>query len=211
MVTIEQKLTLFSKLLNQELKEEVEKKIAELEKEYEAKIAESKYNIDKEAKHIIEDAKKRADIKKIELVSKGRMSSKKEEMLTKEKVIVRFMENLMTYATSFTQTPTYKKYLIKAMNGASELKGYKNPLVVILTPQDVQKYSELVLEHLNELGIEKVSIEESKEDIIGGLIMADPILNMKIDMSMRTIIEESKERIVEIITLALREAGEQVG
>ena len=131
-------------------------------------------------------------------------------MLTKEKVIVRFMENLMTYARSFAKTSMYEKYLMRAIDEANELKDYKNPLMVILTSQDTQKYSKLVIEHLNKLGIEKVSIEESKEDIIGGLIMADPILNMKIDMSMRTIIEESKERIVELVTLALREAGEQV-
>ena len=71
-----------------------------------------------------------------------------------------------------------------------------------------EKIEQEVAEEKDETTEEK---EESKEDIIGGLIMADPILNMKIDMSMRTIIEESKERIVEIITLALREAGEQVG
>ena len=41
MVTIEQKLTLFSKLLNQDIKEEMDEKLAELEKEFEKKIAEN--------------------------------------------------------------------------------------------------------------------------------------------------------------------------
>ena len=33
---------------------------------------------------------------------------------------------------------------------------------------------------------------------------------MKIDMSMRSIIEESKDRIVEIVTVALGEVGEDI-
>ena len=74
MVTIEQKLTLFSKLLNQELKEEIEKKIVELEKEYEAKIAESKYKIDKEAKHIIEDANTILTFKNAKLIPTAKAS-----------------------------------------------------------------------------------------------------------------------------------------
>ena len=47
MVTIEQKLTLFSKLLNQDIKEEMDEKFAQLEKEFERKIAENKFAVDK--------------------------------------------------------------------------------------------------------------------------------------------------------------------
>ena len=53
MVTIEQKLTLFSKLLNQDIKEEMDEKFAELEKEFEKKIAENKFAVDKEATEIL--------------------------------------------------------------------------------------------------------------------------------------------------------------
>lgn len=212
MVTIEQKLSLFSKLLNQEIKEETEKKIVELDKEYEAKIAESKYKSDKDAADIIDNARKRAEAKKIELISKGRMSSKKEEMLIKEKVVVRFIESLMERTRSFTDTPSYKAYLVKTIGELSELKDYENDIVVTMTEKDMKEHKDLVLENLAALGIKasQVTMKASEIDIIGGIVIADSILNMKVDMSMRTVIEESKERIVELVTMALREAGEIV-
>nr|WP_302596015.1 V-type ATP synthase subunit E [uncultured Cellulosilyticum sp.] len=212
MVTIEQKLTLFSKLLNQELKEEVDKKSLELEKEYEGKIAESKYKIDKKAADIIDDARKRAETKKIELISKGKMSSKKETMLTKEKVVVRFMEALIERTRKFTDKPTYENYLVKTIKELDELKTYKNPLIVYMTAKDLERYQSLVKSSLVELGLkpEQVQLEAAANDMIGGLIITDPILNMKVDLSMRSIIEESKERIVELVTLALGEAGEGI-
>lgn len=212
MVTIEQKLTLFSKLLNQELKEDVDKKSLELEKEYEGKIAESKYKIDKEASDIIDNARKRAEAKKIELISKGKMSSKKETMLTKEKVVVQFMEALVERSRNFTDKPVYEAYLTKSIKELDELKNYQNPLIVYMTEKDLNKHMNRVKEGLIELGLdaEKIKFETAVGDILGGLIIADPILNMKIDMSMRSIIEESKDRIVELVTVALGEAGEDV-
>ena len=77
MVTIEQKLTLFSKLLNQNLKEVAQKEMKELDKRYEKIIAESRFKIDQEASEIVERAKRQAEAKRMELLSKGRLSIKK--------------------------------------------------------------------------------------------------------------------------------------
>lgn len=212
MVTIEQKLTLFSKLLSQELKEEVSKKTMELEKEYEGKIAESKYKADREAADIIDHARKRAEAKKIELISKGKMSSKKETMLTKEKVIVRFMDALIERTRNFTNKPIYKNYLEHIIEELDELKDYENPLIIYMTEKDLANYKDFVAENLIKIGLKagQIKFDKTESDILGGLIIADPILNMKIDMSMRSIIEESKDRIVEIVTVALGEVGEDI-
>lgn len=212
MVTIEQKLTLFSKLLSQELKEEVNKKTLELEKEYEGKIAESKYQVDKEAVEIIDNAKKRAEAKKVELISKGRMCSKKETMLIKEKLVVHFMETLIERTKAFTDKPIYANYLEHIVRELDELKNYENPLIVYMTEKDLLKYQSIIRKNLIQIGLkeDQMQFEQTENDIIGGLIIRDPMLNMKIDMSMRSIIEESKDRIVEIVTLALGEVGEEL-
>ncbi|WP_054743015.1 V-type ATP synthase subunit E [Cellulosilyticum ruminicola] len=210
MVTIEQKLTLFSKLLSQELKEEVSQKTMELEKEYEGKIAESKYKIDRQVADIIDNARKRAEAKKIELISKGKMSSKKEIMLTTEKVVVRFIEALIDRARKFVDKPVYETYLRHTVDQLDELRDYTNPLVIYMQQKDITKYRGFIEEELIKIGVQKeqLQFEEAESDIIGGLIIADPTLNMKIDMSMRSVIEESKDRIVEIVTGALGEVGE---
>ena len=73
MVTIEQKLTVFSKLLNQDIKEEMDEKFAQLDREYEKRLAESKFEVDRRAAEIVAQARKCAEIKKIEVLSRSKL------------------------------------------------------------------------------------------------------------------------------------------
>ena len=66
MVTIEQKLSLFSKLLQQDIKTEIGEKIEAMEKEYEVIMTEQKRKINKDTDNIIEHARKKAEIKRLE-------------------------------------------------------------------------------------------------------------------------------------------------
>lgn len=211
MVTIEQKLTLFSKLLNQEIKEETQKEQAALDKEYEHMIAENKYRIDNEAAEIIEHAKKRAEMKKVELISKSKLSSKKEYMVAVEEVIETFMEAMKDKIKTFVQTDEYKIYLNRLAQDVSALKTDKNKLKVEVTAEDY-KNKEVIEAALIKAGLDKkqLEFEVTNEEILGGFIIVDTLLNTKIDESMNTLLEESKDRIVELVTSAIEEGGEQI-
>lgn len=210
MVTIEQKLTLFSKLLNQDLKEENDKKLMALEKEYEKKIAENKFEVNKECTEIIEQARRRAEIKKVELMSKGRLSSKKEMMIIKEKMITQFMLELEKKVKAFVQTEAYKTYLETVINELESLKGQESHLVVYLTDSDYQYNQDFIRTAFNNIGldVQKLKFEIDSKDIMGGMIIKDPVLNTRIDESIRTLINEQKDRIVERISIAIGEVGE---
>jgi len=211
MVTIEQKLTLFSKLLNQDIKEETILKMKELEKEYEKLMAENKFETDKEANEIIEQTRKRAELKRVELISKGKLASKKEMMQIREELVDRFMESLNNKVRSFTSEEAYKCYLAKIIEGLESLKGYENDLVIYLTESDLQNHKSFIEKALINIGLDarKLSFQVAGEDILGGLVIKDPILNMRIDESIRTLIDEAKEGIVEKITIAIGEAGDE--
>lgn len=211
MVTIEQKLTLFSKLLNQDIKEEATIKMQALEKEYEKRMAENKFETDKEANELIEQTRKRAELKRVELISKGKLASKKEMMQIREELIDRFMVSLNNKVRSFTDETSYKDYLTKIIEGLDSLKGYENDLVVYLTASDLQNNKAFIEKALVGVGLDakKLSFEVASEDILGGLIIKDPVLNMRIDESIRTLIDEAKDSIVEKITIAIGEAGDE--
>lgn len=210
MVTIEQKLTLFSKLLNQDIKEEVDKKFSELEKEYEKRIAENKFAIDKEASEIVEQARRRAEIKKVELLSKGKLASKKDMMMMKEQLITRFMTALEEKIKVFTATNDYRVYLNQIIQELKSLKSWENDLVVYLTKSDYEHNKEFIKEALTGIGLkaDKLSFEVAEEDILGGLVIKDLIFSTRIDESIRALLEEEKSQIIERISLAIGEAGE---
>lgn len=212
MVTIEQKLTLFSKLLNQDIKEEIDKKLNDLEKEYEKRIAENKFATDKEATEIVEQARKRAEIRKVELISKGKLARKKEMMMIKEQLIERFMVALEDKVKVFTTSEEYKAYLQKAIQGLKGLKGYENDLMVYLTKSDYENNKDFIQEALVKVGLkyEKLNFEVATEDILGGLVIKDPVLSMRIDESIRALLDEEKDQIIEKISLTVGRVGEEI-
>lgn len=212
MVTIEQKLTLFSKLLNQDIKEEIDKKLNDLEKEYEKRIAENKFATDKEATEIVEQARKRAEIRKVELISKGKLARKKEMMMLKEQLIERFMVALEDKVKGFTTTEAYKAYLQKTIQGLKSLKEYENDLIVYLTKSDYENNKDFIQDALAKVGLkhEKLNFEVATEDILGGLVIKDPILSMRIDESIRALLNEEKDQIIEKISLTVGKVGEEI-
>lgn len=211
MVTIEQKLTLFSKLLNQDIKEENEKKMSELEAEYERRMAENKFAVDQEAANIIEQARRRGELKKVELISKGKLCSKKEMLLIKEALVTRFMAALESKVEAFTQTEDYKVYLESIIKGLGSLRGHEDHLEVYLTPADYDRYQGLIKENLAKIGlkVESLTFKVSTQEMLGGLVIKDTILNTRMDESIRELINEKKDEIIEKISIAIRKVGEE--
>lgn len=211
MVTIEQKLTLFSKLLNQDIKEEMDEKFAQLEKEYEKKMAENKYAVDKEATEIVEQARRRAETKKVELISKGRLSSKKEAMQIKREVTERFMKALEEKVMAFTHTSGYLNYLKKIIAQLSELADEKNDLVIYLTQNDYDQNRTFIEKEFNAIGVvsDRLKFEVAAMPILGGLVIVDEESSTRIDCSMIQMIDDAKEHIIEKISKAIGEVGEE--
>ena len=210
MVTIEQKLTLFSKLLNQGIKEEMDEKFAQLEKEYEKRMAESKFQTDRESNESIEKARKRAEIWKVERVSKERLDSKKEMMQVKEEIISKFMNALERKILAFTETETYLNYLKQLIQNISSAEYGKGSLQIELTKTDYEKNQKWISKILEEQGISKkqMHFEVTKENILGGMIINNPDENTRMDLSISAILEEAKDHIVEKITRAIGEVGD---
>lgn len=209
MVTIEQKLSLFSKLLQQDISNEVSEKINELEKEYEIRIKENKEQVDQKAAEIIERAQKRAEIKKVEYISKAHMQTKREYMQAKEKQVSRFMDVLSNQIEAYTATESYGEYLEKLVMGCKELIG-ESDLVVYMTTQDLKRYQEHIVNCFEKLGINKSTLNFKEKDAImlGGLIIENQMRTMRIDLSIASRMREQKEQIIKRIFEALGEAGE---
>ncbi len=210
MVTIEQKLSSFSKLLQQDIASIAQEQLRKLEEEYIEKIAISKEHADKEAQEIIDKALRKAELKKTEIISKSKISTKRDSMLAKEKCIERFIENLAMQIDDFLSTKPYKDYLGRLISKCEELRDYPNKIVVYTTQKDHDFYLTYIKEQLKGLGIDENNIEFDVYDnsMIGGIIIEDVSDKVKIDLSISTYFEESKAFIIESVFEGIREAGE---
>lgn len=208
MVTIEEKLKLFYKLLNQSMDKELINSLKELENSYEAKINKIKSEVDKEAREIEEKAVKKAEIKRTESLSKSKVIIKKDIMALKGKYYDIFMDKLNEKINIFINSKEYETYLSKIIsNLVDEIKSYeKCNLVVYLTKNDIEKYSDYIKKEITKKHDCNVSFKANSL-IKGGIIAEIEDKNLKMDSSIDMILEENKTYIMQTIFETL-EAGE---
>lgn len=212
MVTIEQKLSLFSKLLQQDIKNDINEKVLEIEKEYEEKVKEHKLSTDKKTNDIVEKARKKAEIKQIELISKSKMQAKKDVMFAKEKYISLFIQHLSERVIKYTQTEEYKDYLENLVKDCKEIVKEDEAFILYLTQKDSESYGDLLKELFEQNGVKKeaMQIEVKDNTMLGGFILKGATKNIRLDLSLESLMEEQKEHIIQCIFAGIGEVGESV-
>lgn len=209
MVTLEQKLSLFSKLLQQDVQNEIGEKIENLEKEYEGIRQEHKRQVDKEARHIIERAEKKGEEKRLELISKARMQSKKQSVSAKEKYIEIFLKQLKERFKAFTATKDYELYLTGLIQNLKTLNP-EDMYTLYLTPADYENYGDFMKQELKRIGLDLAHYQFVADgpELLGGFILDEKSKNIRIDLSVNALIEDQKDDIVARIFAAIGEVGE---
>lgn len=204
MVTIEQKLLLFSKLINHSMEKDFKDELKELEKQYNLRFDSSKDEIDAAVQSIEDRAREKAEMRQTESLSKKAVNIKREILLQKEKCYYIFMEKLKSRLAEFVNTEEYKTYLlnlIKKINITDENCDW----VIYLTESDNKRYSELIKEELKK---NNINIEfKNSNNIVGGLIVIDKNKNTKIDLSIDSVLEDNKTYIMKTIFEALEAGG----
>ncbi len=211
MVTIEEKINLFYKLLSQSMDKQFTNELKELENSYESKIQKLEDEVDKEAKEIEEKARKKAETKRAESLSKSKVIIKKDIMALKEKYYYLFMDKFNEKLNEFIKSEEYKSYLSKIIsNLITEIKSYeKCDLVIYLTKNDMDKYSDFIKTEITKKHECNVSFKASY-DIKGGLTAELADKNLKIDSSIDAVLEDNKTYIMQTIFETL-EAGDYNG
>lgn len=212
MVTIEQKLLLFSKLLNQSMDKKFEEELKETERHYREQLQKIKEEVDNEVRQIEEKAKISGEMKLAQYLSKSKVSIKKEIMRLNEKYYGIFMAKFKDRLKSFVASEDYLKYLKRSINNFSKnvLDSYDSKdagnITVYLTGSDLNKYGEFIRQEISQ-NKKAGNIEFIVTDnIIGGLIIEIPQNNFKVTMTVDSVLEENKPYIMQTLFEAL-EAG----
>lgn len=206
MVTIEQKLELFRKLLNQSMYLKVEEELSKLEKEFQMKVQQTEETIDIAAQEIVDRAKKKAESRHAENTGKSQITMKKEIMSIKEKYLEVFMNNFKGRLEEFIESKEYKTFLYKnILKLNNELNDYdKLDLNIYLSTKDFNKYRDFIKTELaKNHGVSFITF-----DIMGGFIAEVPSKGIKYDLSIDTILEDNKAYIMQTLFEALK-AGER--
>lgn len=210
MVTIEQKLSLFSKLLNRSMDDKFKEGMEKLKKEYEEKLRKNREAVYKEAEDIINRSAKKAEAEKIEMINKIRISSKKEYMDVKEKHLSLFMDHLKEEIENFIQSEKYGGYLVTQVDRMIGTKELKDSFVLYMTRRDYDKYSDNIRQELTKSGRKDCSFKIADDSIIGGFIAEEAAGRIRLNYSIKALLEDNMSYIMQTLFQAI-EAGDTDG
>lgn len=208
MITIEEKLNLFSKHVFEEIRGTSEEKIRKIEQHNKEQMDAHRYKIEQEKKSYAEEVIKKEKEKNDKQVSQKKGQIKKEIMLEKNKLFNKLIEDIENKLTIFITTNKYKNYLRNIVeNGLKEMSN-KNNIEVKISKYDMKNNKEDIKTIILDNGFNNINILESGEDIIGGMILFDKSNRAILDLSLLDKLEQNKEYIGKMLYEALREGEE---
>lgn len=210
MVTIEQKLAMFSNLLHRSMNEKFLDEMDKLRKSYEIQNRENKAEVNEQAEEILNQAYKKAEAEKTEMISKIKITAKKEYMAAREKLFNTLMEHLTDRINIFIQSDEYGEYLFSLAKKLNEEDPGTGPLIIYMTGRDHEKYAELLKTKLPDVRQKELSMKVADDSIIGGFIAVNSGMSIRINLSIKAILEDNRSFMMETLFKAL-EAGEADG
>lgn len=208
MVTIKQKLSVFSKLLHQSMEIEYDTQMKKLDDEYKKKIEKSRNETDIKVNKILNKAKTKSDTQLAENNSRSSISLKKESVSVKEKYYNVFMQEIHKSIQEFIKSDKYKKYLSSVIDLIFKENKFSNNLVIYMTNSDAEKYRSIVKDKITDIN-KNFRLQFKKDnDMIGGIIVEDIDGNYRINMSIQSILEENEPYIINLLYKELDKVGE---
>ncbi len=207
MVTIEQKLSMFSKLLHRTMSEKFTEEMEKLRSEYTVKLQKNREEADREAEEILRKSAKRAEAEKIEILSRIRIDMKKDQMAVKEKLFSTMTGHLMDRIDSFIRSKEYGGYMEAMVKKLAEADQSKGSLVIYMTGKDIENYGELLKKEFSGPHLKELALMAANDSIIGGFVAVDPESDIRMDFSIKTLLEDNRPFMMQTLFQALEADG----
>lgn len=188
MVTIDDKISLFSKIIYGEVNNNIDSELEEIEKlEKETMLKEEKEIQKYRTKNIRESEKKIKSNFEKEVF--GFKLEKQQLLLNlKQNMINEVLEGLKSRLIDFTNSDKYESYIKNHLDNTLKEIGNNDNIIIHFNKKDLEKFAK----NINNTNLE---VSNDPKDIIGGYIIQDKNNKFRIDCSLETNIEECKEKI----------------
>ncbi|MFT5872100.1 MAG: V/A-type H+-transporting ATPase subunit E [Clostridium sp.] len=202
MTTIEDKISLFSKIIYDKVNEEKQEKLEAFSLDAEKKVNMESEKIEELRRGLQVEVAKKSNIKANRIVAKEKLNKQREILFLKEKLIGEALEGVREKLVEFVCSSEYKPYFISALK--KTLAGIdKGNYYIIVMKRDYEKFKSEVEVILNGYSDGNIEIKISEEDFIGGVILKDFEEKFKMDNTIYSALQESKEivgvRVMEVL------------
>ena len=202
MTTIEDKLGLFSKIIYDKVNEEKKERLEEFNLEAQKRINVEQERIEELTRKLKLEVLKKANIKANEIVAKERLNKQREVLLLKDHLISDALESVHEKLVNFVNGEEYKAYFIRTLQKTLEEIDKGNYYIIVLK-RDYERFQSEIEAMAYEHSNRNIKLNISEEDFIGGVMLKDFQGTFKIDNSILSSLQESKEiigvRVMEVL------------
>ncbi|MBI9015043.1 MAG: hypothetical protein JEZ08_22620 [Clostridiales bacterium] len=210
MITVNDKLKLFTKRIIDRQQEEYDDKVQALEEKMVVELEERKQMLVKDRTRYETSLLKGVKTERAQRLSNARSERKRRLLLKRKDMIDVLLTGVKDYTLEFVNTKEYENYLKKMIEKHQEMIRRMGAFKMFVHERDLM-YKDMFIHLFNTLELECTSIEISEKRMLGGAIFIKDDQTTRLDLSLYSVIEDNKKYMGQLIYDMLEEAGEFSG
>ena len=201
--TIEDKISLFTKVVIERIELDFQQKQKKLVEYYENRKTEMIKENEERKGNVVKRATKDAESKKQQIILKTRSAMHLAVLKKKQEFAERIMDEVKKKTRAFIGTAEYVEFLKEAIKQV--LSKFSNDQFVSFSfsRDDIENKREVILQTIKSFRNEATYKIEVVDNLIGGVFVESGDGRMEIDLTINTILEESNKQAGEILSLWL--------
>jgi len=206
MITVEEKLEIFHKIVFREEEAKYQKLLDELEEKNKQLLEEKKAEMELQREEIVRKKVAQGKIERNEANARAKEDIKTQLLQKRADLQKDLLQRVIDKAKEFVETKEYNDYLCRKLDKYLMSLEEKD-MILYLRDKDVDA-AKSCLENLSYYTKKTFKIETLEEKHIAGFIISDLNKTYNIDHTIRTLVEENEYLIGKELCQALGKAGE---
>jgi len=207
MATIDDKINLFASIVVDKTEKQVQDRMKKAIQAIDEQFLEEKDQIEKQAANIVEERNRKAEAKKVQILSNARMEARRKLLFKKEQFVNQIMDNLKKRAVEFVHTPQYEDFLRSSIKQALSGMNEERELTFFFIDEDLAAREniirEAIMQNLHQNAV--YTLQRAEGSIIGGCICINARKTRRVDCSLASRLEGSRDIIGSIISDSLQQ------
>lgn len=203
--SIEDKISLFTKVIVERIELDFQQKKKKLVKYYESQRSTIIKDNEKRKKEAIASATKDAITKKQQMILRSRSTMHLEVLKKKQEFIERIMGEIKKKIRIFTSTAEYMEFLKEAIKQVLSRLSDDQFMNFSFSSDDIKNYQKVILSTIKSFRNEATYKIKADNNLIGGVFVKSGDGRLEIDFTVTNIMEDSKKLIGEYLSSWLNE------
>lgn len=210
MITVDEKIDVFTKIVLDRLEESYSVKISELDEETFEAVKEYEEKLKEKSRKFIEVHEENAQGDARKKISKVLSGVRTQMLRLKHDIVLELCDALKARVNEFRKTPEYLEFLKQRIHKSVDELNQFTSIEVELLEEDYSRFGEVLASEMKmqEFDPAKVKWAPVKKGIMGGLIFYNGERTLKLDGSFDILLEDAEVVMGQLVAELLEERGE---